>query len=298
MVLCDDTLTELRKIINGDDVPCAIYRKGQDLVKFFNKLGSNEIYGSGFPSRWKYTDEKLRQINGTPEIDKCIKMAFAPVSFRGRINELDALITYFNKTLQFDKWQVVREEDVIRLKKIDKVIIEEVDNSNNGDVLITEDDFLKLSFNVDISKIGLEPFLSKNMSMRLREAEFCALGDAPLSAVVMIGSILEGILLGLAVMYPKDFNCSKSAPKNNEGKVKMFPDWSLKDLIDVATEVGCLKLDVKKFSHFVRDFRNYIHPNQQIICNFSPDKNTALICLQVLKAAICQISNFRKKHCL
>ena len=49
--------------------------------------------------------------------------------------------------------------------------------------------------------------------MRLREAEFCALGDAPLSAVVMIGSILEGILLGLAVMYPKDFNCSKSAPK-------------------------------------------------------------------------------------
>ena len=35
MVLCDDTLTELRKIINGDDVPCAIYRKGQDLVKFF-----------------------------------------------------------------------------------------------------------------------------------------------------------------------------------------------------------------------------------------------------------------------
>lgn len=39
MVLCDDTLTELRKIINGDDVPCAIYRKGQDLVKFFNKLG-------------------------------------------------------------------------------------------------------------------------------------------------------------------------------------------------------------------------------------------------------------------
>ena len=117
MVLCDDTLTELRKIINGDDVPCAIYRKGQDLVKFFNKLGSNEIYESGFPSRWKYTDEKLRQINGTPEIDKCIKMAFAPVSFRGRINELDALITYFNETLQFDKWQVVREEDVIRLKK-------------------------------------------------------------------------------------------------------------------------------------------------------------------------------------
>ncbi len=27
--------------------------------------------------------EKQNQINGMPEIDKCIKMAFAPVSFRG-----------------------------------------------------------------------------------------------------------------------------------------------------------------------------------------------------------------------
>lgn len=45
-------------------------------------------------------------------------MAFAPVSFRGRINELDALIASFNAVLQYDKWQVVREDDVISLKKI------------------------------------------------------------------------------------------------------------------------------------------------------------------------------------
>ena len=48
MVLCDDTLTELRKIINGDDVPCAIYRKGQDLVKFFNKLVRMKFMSRGF----------------------------------------------------------------------------------------------------------------------------------------------------------------------------------------------------------------------------------------------------------
>lgn len=70
-------------------------------------------------------------------------MAFAPVSFRGRINELDALIASFNAVLQYDKWQVVREDDVISLKKIDKVKIEEFVNPNNDSVLITEDDFLK-----------------------------------------------------------------------------------------------------------------------------------------------------------
>ena len=33
-----------------------MYRKGAELVRFFNQLGFNERYGNGFPSRWVYTD--------------------------------------------------------------------------------------------------------------------------------------------------------------------------------------------------------------------------------------------------
>jgi len=47
-----------------------------------------------------------------------------------------------------------------------------------------------------------------------------------------------------------------------------------------------LRLDVKKFSHVMRDFRNYIHPYEQMASKFNPDKHTAEICLQVLRAAI------------
>lgn len=44
----------------------------------------------------------------------------------------------------------------------------------------------------------------------------------------------------------------------------------------------------------VREFRNYIHPYQQLCSKFTPDKHTALICLQVLKALIAKIGEYVK----
>jgi len=98
--------------------------------------------------------------------------------------------------------------------------------------------------------------------------------------------------LGLAQNNPAMYNQAKSAPKDNKtGKIRLFHEWTLSNLIDVSCEVGFLREDVKKFSHSLRDFRNYIHPFQQMSENFSPDENTAKICFQVLKAALFQINN-------
>jgi hypothetical protein len=93
MILNDTTLESLRDFINGKTE----YRSGPELVKFFNSLGFNDTYYRGFPSRWQYTDEKLNQINGTPEIEKCIKMLFAPQKFIGDFKRLDQLINEFNQ---------------------------------------------------------------------------------------------------------------------------------------------------------------------------------------------------------
>jgi hypothetical protein len=104
---------------------------------------------------------------------------------------------------------------------------------------------------------------------------------------------LEGVLLGMALNNPKEFNQAVASPKDKEGKVKQFHEWSLSNLIDVASETGFLKEDVKKFSHSLRDFRNYIHPFEQLSSRFNPDEHTAKICLQVLQAAIYQLINLK-----
>ncbi len=63
--------------------------------------------------------------------------------------------------------------------------------------------------------------------------------------------------------------------------------------IDVACEIDLLKPDVKKFSHGLRDFRNYIHPYEQMNSGFTPDEHTAKMCFQALKAALASVAGER-----
>lgn len=282
MILQKKTLEKLRELINEQTE----YRKGHELVKFFNELGFNETYGQGFPSRWIYTDEKLKQINGSPEIDKCIKKLFAPVNYISRFKELDEFITDFNQYLAFDGWKVIRDKTEIIFKKAGAIDFENAEQSKE----LKEDEFLKREFeDVKIELIGLDGTITEILNLRFEEIKKCLASDAPLSVIFMCGSTLEGILLGIAMKMPREFNLANSSPKNPEGKVKPLHDWSLNDLINTAFEIRLIKEDVKKFSHSLRDFRNYIHPLQQLSSGFNPDKHTARISWQVLKTAIHQL---------
>ena len=279
MILQQKTLEKLRNLINEETE----YRSGPKLVAFFNDLGFSDIYGQGFPSRWAFTDEKLLKINGTPEIDKCIKRVFAPVNFITRFAELDKFINEFNQYLAFDGWKVVRNEKEITFAKAGKINFESISE-------IKEDDFLNREFkDISLDKLGLDSVITETLNTRFEEIKKCLNAKAPLSVIFLAGSTLEGVLLGIASKNPKEFNQSKAAPKDKEGKVKSFYDWSLSNYIDVASEIGFLKEDVRKFSHALRDFRNYIHPYQQVSSRFNPNDQTARICWQVLKAAIFQL---------
>ena len=279
------SIEKLRELINEETE----YRTGSQIVQFFNDLGFNDSYGQGFPSRWVYTEEKLKLINGTPELDKCIKKLFNPINFIGEIDQLDKHIKDFNQYLAFDKWQVVRNETEITFSKSGKVNLHNDKNSEK------QEDFLEKEFeNISLEDLGLDSVITETLKSRFEEIKKCFRSKAHLSVIFMSGSSLEGILLGIALDNPKKFNQSKSSPKDRNGKVKGFQDWTLSQLIDVASEIGILKEDVRKFSHSLRDFRNYIHPYQQVSSRFSPDHHTANICFQVLKAAIYQINNSKK----
>ncbi|MDD5322615.1 MAG: hypothetical protein PHD43_18775 [Methylococcales bacterium] len=100
-------------------------------------------------------------------------------------------------------------------------------------------------------------------------------------------------MLDLAAKNPQRFNSSKSAPKGKDDKVRTLHDWSLENLINVAYEEDFIELDIKKYSHDLRDFRNYIHPRQQASQRFNSDKHTAKISWQVLQATIASLSGQR-----
>ena len=158
-----------------------------------------------------------------------------------------------------------------------------------------EEEFLTINFGeINFSKLPIEGQLQPILKSRLGEAEICLRNNANLAAIFMAGSILEGVLLGVTQKYPRQFNESPSCPKDDRtGKPKKFSDWTLSQLIDVGRNINLLGEDVAKFSHALRDFRNYIHPHQQMATGFNPNKDTANICLQVLKAAFSDLTEDR-----
>lgn len=152
----------------------------------------------------------------------------------------------------------------------------------------TLNDFLNKEFsNISLEKLNIDGTVTEILKDRLNEINKSIQIESPLCAIIMCGSVLEGILLGVATSKMKEFNESKSSPKNRDsGKVLPFYEWTLSNFIDVANDIGLLGLDVKKYSHSLRDFRNYIHPYQQMSSKFNPDIETAKISWQVLKAGI------------
>lgn len=147
------------------------------------------------------------------------------------------------------------------------------------------EDTTEFAENLSLQSYLIDPKLAGILEARFTEAQLC-LPHSPMATIMLCGSLLEGLLLGLANKKLADFNRSPQSPKDENGKPKPFKDWSLAQFIDVAHGLGILRLDVKQFSHYLRNFRNYIHPYQQMKEDFHPDRHTAEICLTVVKAAI------------
>ena len=144
----------------------------------------------------------------------------------------------------------------------------------------------------NIQNLPVAPAVADIILDRLEEAQKCLSVGAYLSVIFQCGSVLEAILLGVAKKEPERFNKSASSPKR-DGKPKAFREWSLSEFINVASDIGLLQQDVKTFSHGLREFRNYIHPEQQMSSGFKPDKHTAELCFNALRVALADVSGER-----
>ncbi|MGE3885825.1 MAG: hypothetical protein AB7H81_05305 [Vicinamibacterales bacterium] len=145
----------------------------------------------------------------------------------------------------------------------------------------------------NVQKLPIEQQVVPIIESRLAEADKALAAGAHLSVIFLCGSVLEAVLLGAAQKEPARFNKASASPRNQDASVRKFHEWTLAQFIDVACEIGILKPDVKKFGHGLREFRNYIHPYEQMVSGFTPDHHTATLCVHVLKAALASVAGER-----
>lgn len=105
MKLSEQTIAALGSVITGDEERSP-YRTGLQLVSFFNEFGSEDTYGNGFPSRWCYAEEKLREFNDTSTMKDILVTALDPRPFLGRKLDIKVAVDHLNQFLEFDNYEL------------------------------------------------------------------------------------------------------------------------------------------------------------------------------------------------
>jgi hypothetical protein len=139
------------------------------------------------------------------------------------------------------------------------------------------------------ARLRLEPALVANLQQRWREMEICAAGGAYLAAIILLGSLLEGVLLATLQQRKPDAMRSPMAPKErnlNSKTVKPMTDWTLQEYISVSVDIDLVPRSVEKHVHELRDTRNLVHPRKQWESGITVDQPLYRISRQVADAVI------------
>ncbi len=117
MKVSEHTISSLGSIITGDG-SMSPYRSGPQLVTFFNQFGSDEEYGNGFPSRWYYAEEKLREFNDTPNMELIVIASVDPRHFLGTEYKIEKVVDHINQFLEYDGYEIIPDGRRWKLSKI------------------------------------------------------------------------------------------------------------------------------------------------------------------------------------
>lgn len=124
---------KIAKIFCGDDLALYNYKSGPDLVHFFNnEFKSSDNYGQGFPTRWRYVNQKLLELSLTGKINQFLNIILSKkyILTERQISEIDALehqgriLDELNKVCSVYSLKIVQKEGAFKLVEIDLDLIE------------------------------------------------------------------------------------------------------------------------------------------------------------------------------
>lgn len=171
MKVAERTIARIGEIVTGDK-GLSPYRSGPQLVRLFNEYGANDVYGQGFPSRWAYAEDKLREINDSPALSALLLEVLDPRGFIDTEYELQAVCDHLNQFLKYDGYEVVLQGSSPKIRSLDSATVE-----------------FKPLFSEEDGRHFIDEQLSK-CEEKIREGDFDG-------AVTNARSMLEAVLLEL-----------------------------------------------------------------------------------------------------
>jgi len=97
------------------------------------------------------------------------------------------------------------------------------------------------------------------------------------SVIILCGGIIEAILTDLLLSNNTIALTAKSTPKEND-----ITRWDFSTLIEVSVELKLVSAGMQKLSHPLREYRNLVHPSNEIRNQLSFNAEEAKIAVEVV----------------
>ena len=210
------TKRQLAQFICGDDQgKHPIYRSSQYLTQFFHDVGINVVHDGS--TRWKWVYGVLEQLDPS-QMEKIILRLASPKLYSADKEKTRLALSTLNNILEIEGLSV-------SLEGITPIMRRGEPSFDLGQQV--NEEALDLS-PPDFSKFPFESNYTVALEARWKEVSVAITARAYTAAIILMGSLLEGVILGVLITYPQIANRSSRAPKDPQtGKNRHFPHWSL-----------------------------------------------------------------------
>ena len=236
--------------------------------------------------------KKTPQVKGTErEIIKATALAWfnnhrkqlTPVFTKADLAEIDKL---YQRVFAASNKVVLRSSYLDTLKEITDTLTE---FRSTNLIRLSEASFAPPTTDVppDFSPVVSNDVMKKILEDRWTEIAACVTAKAPLSAMVMMGGLLEGILYAKVEKLPDKTAVftAAAAPKDpTTGHPKKLKEWVLQNYLDVAKELKWITQTIHGIGDVVRDYRNFVHPHKQHSEGMFVDPEDAKILWEITKS--------------
>jgi hypothetical protein len=250
-----NTVTQLGFLICGDER--AYYREGWKLPEFLRRAGWDEVpdHDGSYRHPW-ITDQLMRRRTERGALAQVVRRLADsreyldhPASHAEAVAELNSLLKH--------------EGFAVKLRSGRPDIVAADSAEAARDELVPEE------LHTTLAEIVQDTDRAAALQRRLDEARICSAHGAHLSAVIMMGSLLEGVLEEVF-----------------RQRTSTRPQDNLQQLIAIAHEHGWIDADVQRFSQELRHYRNLVHTDAERRMGHSPDGDTSRVCWAVVVAAL------------
>lgn len=97
------------------------------------------------------------------------------------------------------------------------------------------------------------------------------------SVIILCGGAIEAILTDLLLKSESQAKASPKAPSKDD-----IRSWYFSDLINVCVDLKLIESGVKRFSYSIKEYRNLVHPGNELKNKLTFDAEEARIALEIL----------------